>query len=372
MLKARPRHTNAPGKHTTDQPTVPDLVMRVAFQGDRGAYAESAISEIWRHPVEAIPVRTFNGALRAVHEGEADACVIPVENSIVGRVDSGWRALGAYKGMRTVGEAIVPVNHCVLAIEGATVEGLRVAYSHPVALAGCSRFFETHPWIRAGKSFDTAGAAREVSERGDPSHAAIASSAAAERYGLVVLEEGVQNVRDNHTRFVAVVSGHSRLWRRQHAIRGAISVAENDPQQIAAATRELLHEIIRRNSLETDEVVSALFTLTPDLTTAFPALAAREMGWVDVPLLCAAEIPVPGSLPLCLRTLVHVELRAPRRLDTHVYLQKAVVLRPDLAMKSGRIRKAAVRARSHKLRTKQNYKLSTISCASLRSLTRSR
>lgn len=330
MLKAKPRHAKPTRTNTADQSPGRDLTMRVAFQGDRGAYAESAISEIWRHPVEGIPVRTFNGALRAVHEGEADACVIPVENSIVGRVESGWRALGAYRGMRTVGEAIVPVNHCVLALKGATLEGLRTAYSHPVALAGCSGFFETHPWIKPGKSFDTAGAAREVAERGDPAHAAIASRAAAERYGLVVLEEGVQNIRDNHTRFVAVVSGHSRLWRRQHAIRGAISVAENDPQQIAAATRELLGEIVGRNSLETDEVVSVLFTLTPDLTTAFPALAAREMGWVDIPLLCAAEIPVPGSLALCLRTLVHVELRAPRRLDTHVYLRKAVVLRPDL------------------------------------------
>ena len=309
--------------------------MRVAFQGDRGAYAESAISEIWRHPVERIPVRTFTGALRAVHEGEADACVIPVENSIVGRVESGWRALGAYKGMRTVGEAMVPVNHCLLGVKGASLEHLTVAYSHPVALAGCGRFFEKHPWIKPGKAFDTAGAAREVAERGDPTHAAIASQAAAKQYGLVVLEEGVQDVRENHTKFVAVVAESSGLWRRQRAIRGAISVEENDPEQIAEATRELLSEIIARNSLETDEVVSVLFTLTPDLTAAFPALAARKMGWVDVPLLCAAEIAVPGSMALCLRTLVHVELRAPRKLDTHVYLRKAVVLRPDLAMRIG-------------------------------------
>ena len=330
MLKAKPRQA------TATRPTAPERAaqtMRVSFQGDRGAYAENAIAEIWRHPVEPVPVRTFSGALRAVHEGEADACVIPVENSIVGRVESGWRALGAYKGMRTVAEAIVPVNHCLLAVKGARLEDLRVAYSHPVALAGCDQFFASHPWIKPGKAFDTAGAAREVAERGDPTHAAIASQTAGQRYGLEVLEESVQDVRDNHTRFVAVVTASSRLWRRHHAIRGAISVEENDPRQIAAATRELLGEIVERNLLETDEVVSVLFTLTPDLTAAFPALAAREMGWIDVPLLCAAEIAVPDSLPLCLRTLVHVELRAPRRLDTHVYLRKAVVLRPDLTMK---------------------------------------
>ncbi len=304
--------------------------MRVAFQGDRGAYAESAIAEIWRHPVEQIPIPTFAGAVRAVEEGDADACVIPVENSIVGRVEAGWQALAAHPGMRVVGEALVPVRHCLLAPKGATMEGLRVVSSHPVALASCTRFFETHPWMKPRKWFDTGGAAREVAERGDPTQAAIASRAAGEHYGLVVLQDDIQDHRDNHTRFVAVVSGNSRLWRRTHAIRGAISVEDDQPRQIAAATQELLGTIVERNSLELDEVVSVLFTLTNDLTTAFPALAAREMGWVDVPLLCASEIPVPGSLPRCLRVLVQVELRAPRPLDTHIYLRDAVTLRPDV------------------------------------------
>jgi monofunctional chorismate mutase len=307
--------------------------MRVAFQGDRGAYAESAIAMIWRHPVKQIPVPTFTGAVRAVDEGEADACVIPVENSIVGRVEAGWQALAAYPTLRTIGEALVPVRHCLLAPKGATLEGLRTASSHPVALAQCSRFFETHSWIKPSKSFDTAGAAREIAERGDVSHAAIASRAAGERYGLAVLEEGVQDTRDNHTRFIALVSPHSRFWRRTHAIRGATSVEEDDPRHIADATRELLGEIVERNSLEMDEVVSVFFTVTADLKSAFPALAAREMGWVAIPLLCASEIPVPGSMPRCLRTLVQVELRAPRPLDTHVYLREAVALRPDLAAK---------------------------------------
>src|SRR5688500_11485397 len=236
------------------------LTMRVAFQGDRGAYAESAIADIWRHPVEQIPVPTFTGALRAVDEGEADACVIPVENSIVGRVEAGWQALAAYPGMRVVGDAFVPVHHCLLAPRGATLQGLITVSSHPVALAQCGRFFETHSWIKPCKSFDTGGAARDIAERGDPSHGAIASRAAAERYGLAVLEEGVQDRRDNHTRFVAVVPARSRLWRRTHAIRGAISVEENDPKQIAEATRELLGKIVERNWLELDEVVSVFFT----------------------------------------------------------------------------------------------------------------
>jgi chorismate mutase len=215
---------------------------------------------------------------------------------------------------------------------------LTSAASHPVALAQCSRFFETHPWIKQSKYFDTGGAAREVAESGELSRAAIASRAAAELYGLAVLEEGIQDQRDNYTRFVAVVSERSGLWRRNHAIRGATSVEEDTPQQIADATRELLQHIVERNCLELDEIVSAMFTVTQDLRSVFPALAAREMGWVGVPLLCASEIPVEGSLPRCLRTLLQVELRAPRKLETHVYLREAVALRPDLEAAASKVR----------------------------------
>jgi monofunctional chorismate mutase len=328
MLKSK----SAPSEPAKSNGSIPRPrnLMRVAFQGDRGAYAESAIADIWRHPVDYIPMATFAGAVRAVVTGDADACVIPIENSIVGRVEAGWQALAAHPELRTVSETLVPIRHCLLAPKGATIEELRSAASHPVALAQCDRFFEQHPWIKPTKSFDTAGAAREVAEEGDRTRAAIAGRAAADRYGLTVLEEGIQNTRDNHTHFVAAVSKRSKLWRRTHAIRGATSVEDDDPRQIADATRELLEQIVERNWLETDEIISVWFTVTPDLTSAFPALAARGMGWVDIPLLCASEIPVPGSMPRCLRVLVEIEPRAPRPLDTHVYLRQAVALRPDL------------------------------------------
>ena len=303
---------------------------RVAFQGDFGAYAEGAIDQIWKHPVERIPVKTFTAAVRAVHEGEADACVIPIENSLIGRVDSGWDAIAAHSDSCTVAEALVPVNHCLLALPGATLHELRTAESHPVALEQCTRFFSEHDWITSRKSFDTAGAAREVADSGDLTRAAIASRAAGKRYGLSVLAEGIQDHPRNHTRFAAIVSARSRLWRRTHAIRGAISVEANDAAAVANATTELLQAIIERNSLDANEVVSVLFSATPDITAAFPAKAARELGWVEVPLLCMAEIAVPGALPLCLRVLLQVELRAPRILDTHVYLRDAVALRPDI------------------------------------------
>lgn len=112
------------------------------------------------------------------------------------------------------------------------------------------------------------------------------------------------------------------------AIRGAASVTENSPQAILAATREMLVEIMRRNQLTTDRVVSALFTLTPDLNAAFPAAAARELGWQEVPLLCAQEIAVPGALPRIVRVLLHV---ITDQAVVHVYLGEAARLRPDWA-----------------------------------------
>ena len=333
MLKSK-AHANGTKPHRAAHGDPRALTMRVAFQGDRGAYGESAISAIWRQPVEPIPAATFAGAIRAVTSGDADACVIPVENSIVGRVEAGRQALIAHPEMRNVGEAIVPVRHCLLAPKGATIQGLRSAASHPVALAQCARFFESNPTIKPTKAFDTAGAAREIADAGDPSRAAIASQEAAERYGLAVLRDGIQDHAENYTRFVALVPQNSRLWRRTHAIRGATSVEADDPQLITEATRELLEKIVERNWLEVDEIVSVLFTVTSDLKSLFPAVAARQMGWVGVPLLCASEIPVEGSLPRCLRTLVQVELRAPRPLDTHVYLHEAVALRPDVASRT--------------------------------------
>ncbi len=114
-------------------------------------------------------------------------------------------------------------------------------------------------------------------------------------------------------------------------IRGATSVQQDTPDQIRAAARELMEEILRRNQiLDFDDVISAVFTTTADLTSAFPAEAARAMGMNFVPLLCAQEIPVPGSMPRCLRILLHVNSdRSPRDIE-HVYLHDAQRLRPDL------------------------------------------
>jgi chorismate mutase len=111
-------------------------------------------------------------------------------------------------------------------------------------------------------------------------------------------------------------------------IRGAAGVTANTKEAILEATCTLLQEIVQRNHLDPAEVVSALFTLTPDLNAAFPAAAARTMGWVDVPLICAQEIPVPEASPSIVRVLLLVNRDHPVQ---HVYLGSARGLRPDLA-----------------------------------------
>lgn len=124
-----------------------------------------------------------------------------------------------------------------------------------------------------------------------------------------------------------------RRPRRLHAIRGAITVERDEREPLLAATRELLAEMIARNGMRPEEIVSVIFTLTPDLASEFPAIAARELGWTDAALLCTMEIPVPGALPRTVRVLVHVEFDEPRPTVTHVYLREASALRPDLPLR---------------------------------------
>ena len=114
-------------------------------------------------------------------------------------------------------------------------------------------------------------------------------------------------------------------------VRGATSVEADDPALIRQAARELMEEIIRRNQITNfDDIISAVFTTTEDLVSAFPAEAARAMGMNQVPLLCAREIPVTGSMPRCIRVLLHVNSeRTPKEIE-HVYLRDAQKLRPDL------------------------------------------
>jgi chorismate mutase len=114
------------------------------------------------------------------------------------------------------------------------------------------------------------------------------------------------------------------------AVRGATTVAADEPALIREAVIELLEAVLDENDIVPADVISAVFTATPDLISEFPAHAARIFGWTDIPLLCAQELPVRGALPRCIRVLMHAETRRPRSEIRHVYLREAVLLRSDL------------------------------------------
>ena len=115
------------------------------------------------------------------------------------------------------------------------------------------------------------------------------------------------------------------------AVRGAIQVDRDDPAAIAAGTVELVSEVVERNGVSHEDIISVVFTMTADLASDFPAAGARGLGLTDVPLLCATEIGVPDSLPRVIRLLAHIDSDLPRSAIRHVYLRGAVALRPDLA-----------------------------------------
>jgi chorismate mutase len=115
-------------------------------------------------------------------------------------------------------------------------------------------------------------------------------------------------------------------------IRGATNVPADTPAEVLSATTELLNEILRANDIRTfDDIASAIFTTTSDLTSAFPAEAARTLGMKQVPLLCTCEIPVPGSMGRCIRVLLHLNTERAQSEMVHVYLRDAKRLRPDMS-----------------------------------------
>jgi prephenate dehydratase len=230
-------------------PSTPEAAAlpRVAYQGECGAFSEAAVLEHWRGAAIPVATRSFAALFAALHAGEAEFGLLPVWNSTIGDIAAAHGLLAARGGdVEVVSQVELPVRHCLLGFPGVTVESLRVVGSHPAALGQCRGFFARHPWLRAVEAYDTAGAARELALHGHGAgmrggalhdrpapgaamridgpapqpapapwcdavparslrqHAVLASIAAASRYGLTVIAEGVQDDPANCTRFVAI------------------------------------------------------------------------------------------------------------------------------------------------------------------------
>jgi prephenate dehydratase len=178
-------------------------MITIAFQGELGAYSEEAAVVFGGNEANLLPCRSFIDVVTAVLDRQATHGVLPVDNSIIGRVVDGADAAGD-TGLALVQKLALPIHHCLLAPSGATVNGLERVLSHPAALAQCTRFFASHPDIEAIEWYDTAGAAKDVALSADPATAALASKRAALRYRLEVLLENIEDTPNNQTRFVVV------------------------------------------------------------------------------------------------------------------------------------------------------------------------
>jgi prephenate dehydratase len=175
----------------------------VAFQGELGAFSEEAVHRFFGEEVTPIPRRAFAEVGSAVASGEVDFGLLPIENSLAGSVVGSYDVLSA-GGLAVVGEVLTPIHHCLLGLPGAALEDVAQVLSHPVALAQCQRFLQTHAEMEPVVFYDTAGAAREVAGGGRKDQAAIAGRGAAARYGLVTLAEDIEDRHDNQTRFLVV------------------------------------------------------------------------------------------------------------------------------------------------------------------------
>jgi prephenate dehydratase len=178
--------------------------LRVAFQGEPGAFSEAAAIQLLGPEITTVPRVTFDAVFRAIPENAADALLVPVENSLAGSVVRVYDLmLENHEDKLTItAETILPIELNLIAVPGASLDKIQTVSSHPMALAQCERFFARHPLFKRVPAEDTAGSVREVLGRGDRISAAIAGRRAADYYKGVILAEKIQDNSENFTRFV--------------------------------------------------------------------------------------------------------------------------------------------------------------------------
>jgi len=204
----------------------------IAFQGEPGAYANLAARQAVPH-AEAVPRPTFEDAIEAAKSGDTDLVIIPVENSLIGRIADIHHLLPD-SGLHIVGEHFLPIRHQLLGLKDATLEGITSVYSQAPALAQCrillrERRLVVHNW------YDTAGSAKHVAELGDKSAAAIASTLAGEFYGLKVLEADIEDEHHNATRFLIMSRQDERAPNSGKVVTSFVFQVKNIPAALYKA-----------------------------------------------------------------------------------------------------------------------------------------
>lgn len=175
--------------------------MKIAFQGERGAFSEEAALKLMGDRVELLPCITFDAIFETVKSGDCDGCIAPIENSLAGSVHANYDLLLQYD-LHIVGEVFLRIVHNLIALPGVSFDQIRKVYSHPVALAQCRNFFREFREVQQIAEYDTAGSVKLLRDQGIRDGAAIASMRAANVYGASVLQTEIEDNKENYTRFL--------------------------------------------------------------------------------------------------------------------------------------------------------------------------
>ena len=221
---------------------------RVVFPGAEGAYTQEAMLEFFGKDVNCFHVDTFRDAMIAIDEGSADYAVLPIENSTAGIVNEIYDMLVEFENY-IVGEQIIGIEHCLMAVPGTTIDEIRTVHSHPQSLMQSSRYLQEHASWKQISMNNNAFAARKVAEDMDGAQAAIASAHAAETYGLEILEKGVNRSSTNSTRFIVVTN--RKIFLRD---AGKVSICFEVPHESGSLYHMLSHFIY--NNLNMNKIES--------------------------------------------------------------------------------------------------------------------
>src|SRR6266699_3183223 len=200
-----------PADHRSEPSTHIQQSLKVAFQGERGAFGDEATIAHFGAQTEPLPYRSFADVFRAVASGEADYGLVPVENSQAGSINEVYDLLRQHD-LFVIGEISHPVNHCLLCMPGQQLSDIKRVISHPQALAQCDAYLR-ELGLEIVATYDTAGSAKMVREENLQGVAAVAGAGAAEMYQLDILAHGIQTIKDNYTRFIAL--GREPIPRRE-------------------------------------------------------------------------------------------------------------------------------------------------------------
>ena len=206
--------------------------LRVAIQGERGAFSHQAALGVLGAGIEVVPEASFEELFASVGEGRADRALVPIENSLHGSIHENYDRL-QNSPLHIVGETQLRIRQCLIARPGATLDDLRRVSSHPVALAQCRRFFTENPAIKSVTAYDTAGAVRDLMRSGQDSEGAIASALAARLYGAHLLQEGIEDDPQNYTRFLVLAVDPGPL--EEASKTSIVFVLENVPGSLHKA-----------------------------------------------------------------------------------------------------------------------------------------